>query len=58
MKRMRAKVGDIQYIMANAVVKVIKIRIIEVDESDTMSSNWATSADRTAIRFPVCLVSK
>tara|TARA_B100000745_G_C19856888_1_gene284921 strand:- start:25 stop:168 length:144 start_codon:yes stop_codon:yes gene_type:complete len=39
MKRMSANVGDIQYMMAKAVVKVIKIRIIEVEESDTMSSN-------------------
>ena len=40
------------------VANVIRIRIIEVDESDTTSSSCATSADSTAIKFPVCLVSK
>ena len=51
--RISANVGDIQNIIANAAVKVMKILIIEVDESETMSSNCATSADKTAIRLPV-----
>ncbi len=56
--RIRASFGDIQNIIPKDVANVIVILIIEVEESDTMSSSCATSADNTAIRLPVCLVSK
>ena len=57
-KRMMERVGDIQNRIAKAAPNVVMIRIILVLESDMMSSNWATSAERTDIRFPVCRVSK
>ena len=49
---------DIQNIIAKAVEKVIAILMMLVLASDMISSNCATSADSTDIRFPVCLVSK
>ena len=56
--KIMANFGDIQNIMTNAVENVIVIRIILVLASDIMSSSWATSAERTDIRLPVCLLSK
>ena len=56
--RITASLGDIQNIIAKAVEKVIAILMMLVLASDMMSSNCATSADSTDIRFPVCLVSK
>jgi len=53
MPRISDSVGDIQNIIANEAEKVIIIRIIDVEESETTSSNCATSAERTDIRLPV-----
>ena len=56
--KIRASFGDIQNIMMNAVENVMVIRIILVLASEMISSSWATSAERTDIRLPVCLLSK
>ena len=48
---------DIKTRMRKAVMKVTTIRIIDVEESETTSSNWLTSLDNTAMICPVCRIS-
>ena len=52
-----ASFQDISTRMRKAVPKVTKIRMMEVDESDTTSSSWLTSLDSTDMIWPVCLRS-
>ena len=56
--RMIVSFHEIHSRMKNAVVKVITMRIIDVEASERKFSNWFTSADSTAMMSPVWRSSK